>query len=294
MKIRNSFHTYAMITILIWSLTFVVSRLALQYFSPLSLAFLRFFIASCTLLVVIVVTKMQLPKKEDLPLFFVAGAIGFFFYMIAFNMGQNELTASTGSVVIATVPVMTAVLARFIYKEKLNKLKWFAIAIEFFGVAVLTLMNGVLSINKGLYWMFPAAIALSMYNIFQRKLIKKYSALQATTFSIFFGTILLGIFAPTAIRETISAPPIQWFYIMLLGVFSSAIAYVSWTKAFSKAKQTSQVSNYMFVTPFLTSVFGFLIVGEVPEKATIIGGGIILAGVFLFNFGDRFFKKRKQ
>jgi drug/metabolite transporter (DMT)-like permease len=43
---------------------------------------------------------------------------------------------------------------------------------------------------------------------------------------------------------------VQYLYIALLGIFSSAIAYIAWTKAFSLAKQTSQVSNYMFLPRF--------------------------------------------
>ena len=78
--------------------------------------------------------------------------------------------------------------------------------------------------------------------------------------------------------------------MLVLGIGSSAIAYVSWAKAFSKAKKTSQVSNYMFVTPFLTSILGFLLAGEVPDQATLIGGAIILLGVLLFNFGGILFK----
>ena len=66
----------------------------------------------------------------------------------------------------------------------------------------------------------------------------------------------------------------------------------SWAKASSKAKNTSQVSNYMFVTPFLTSILGFLMAGEVPDQATLIGGGIILLGVLLFNFGGMFRKEK--
>ena len=48
----------------------------------------------------------------------------------------------------------------------------------------------------------------------------------------------------------------------------------------------------MFVTPFLTSILGFLLAGEVPDQATLVGGGIILLGVFLFNFGGRFCKEK--
>ncbi|MDO4323803.1 MAG: DMT family transporter [Lachnospiraceae bacterium] len=289
MKVKSNFHPYAIITILFWSLAYVLTRLTLQFFSAFSLGFLRYFIASCTLLVVAILKKIQPPSRSDLLWFFISGGVGFFFYMIAFNQGQSTVTASTGSVVIATVPVITALLARFVYREKLRIYQWFAILIELIGVIVLTLMNNVFSVNRGLFWLFLAALALSVYNLIQRRLTKTYTALQTSAYSIFFGTLLLAIFAPTSFREISNAPTIQYLYLVILGVCSSAVAYVSWAKAFSKAKQTSQVSNYMFVTPFLTSVLGFLIVGEVPDQATLYGGGIILIGILIFNFGGKFY-----
>lgn len=292
MKFKNSFHPYAMVTIVFWSLAYVLTRLTLQFFSAFSLGFLRYFVASGALLVIAAMTKMQLPRKRDIPWFLASGGIGFFFYMIAFNQGQATVTAATGSVVIATVPVITALFARLVYGEKLMRFQWCAIAVEFVGVAVLTLMNSTFSVNTGLLWLLSAALALSIYNLMQRKLTKTYTALQASAYSILFGTCMLAVFAPIAIREVSEAPAIQYFYLVILGVCSSAVAYVSWAKAFSKAKKTSQVSNYMFVTPFLTSVLGFLLAGEVPDQATLVGGGIILMGVFLFNFGGRYLKKR--
>ena len=292
MKFKNSFHPYAMVTIVFWSLAYVLTRLTLQYFSAFSLGFLRYLVASGALLVIAAMTKMQLPRKRDIPWFLASGGIGFFFYMIAFNQGQATVTAATGSVVIATVPVITALFARFVYWEKLMRFQWCAIAVEFVGVAVLTLMNSTFSVNTGLLWLLSAALALSIYNLLQRKLTKTYTALQASAYSILFGTCMLAVFSPTAIREVSQAPAIQYFYLAVLGVCSSAVAYVSWAKAFSKAKKTSQVSNYMFVTPFLTSILGFLLAGEVPDQATLVGGGIILLGVFLFNFGGRFLKER--
>lgn len=287
MKIKNNYHIYAMITIIFWSLAYVLTRLSLQYFTPFSLGFLRYFVASCTLIIVWVFTRMKLPQRKDLPYFVVAGALGFFFYMIAFNLGQKTVTASTGSIVIATVPLLTAFIARFVYKEKLSFVQWLALIIEFAGVAVLTLMNGILSFNIGLVWLFLAALALSLYNLLQRRLTKKYSALQTSAFSIFFGTILLAVFLPASVKQVFNAPPLQWGYLVILGVFSSAIAYVSWSKAFAKAEKTSQVSNYMFITPFLTSLLGYLLADEIPELSTLVGGGIILLGVFVFNFGER-------
>lgn len=291
MKLRDSFHPYAITTIIFWSLAYVLTRLALQYFSAFSLGFLRYLAASCTLVAVAVLSKMKLPHKADLPWFLAAGAVGFFLYMIAFNKGQETVTASTGSVVIATVPVITALLARFVYKEKLYRFQWAAIVIEFAGVLVLVLMDGVFSINIGLIWLFLAAVSLSIYNLLQRKLTKVYTALQTSAFSIFFGTVFLSVFIPTSVKEVSSAPVIQLIYVAVLGIFSSAIAYVAWSKAFAKAKQTSQVSNYMFVTPFLTSILGLLIAGEIPSRETLFGGSIIILGVLVFNFGGKIFSR---
>ena len=105
---------------------------------------------------------------------------------------------------------------------------------------------------------------------------------------------MLAIFSPSAFKEISVAPPIQYVYIAILGIFSSAVGYICWAKAFSKAKKTSQVSNYMFVTPFLASIFGFIFAGEVPDKATLVGGGIILFGVLIFNFGGALIKNKED
>ncbi|MBE6963528.1 MAG: DMT family transporter [Ruminococcaceae bacterium] len=292
MNIKNSFHPYAMVTILFWSLAYVLTRLTLQYFTAFSLGFLRYLTASLALVVVAVILKIRPPRKKDLPVFLLSGAVGFFLYMVAFNQGQAAVTAATASVVIATAPVITALFARFLYGEKLRVYQWVAIVVEFCGVVVLTLMNSTFSVNAGLFWLLIAALALGIYNLLQRKLTQTYSALQCSTYSIFFGTALLAVFSPAAAREIVRAPAIQFLYLAVLGIFSSAIAFVAWAKAFSKAKQTSQVSNYMFVTPFLTSILGFLLAGEVPDKATLVGGGIILIGVLLFNFGGRLCKQK--
>lgn len=294
LKLKDSYHTYAIITIIFWSMAFVLTRLSLQYFSAFSLGFLRYAFATLALIVIALITKMKLPKKSDIKWFVLSGLFGFFMYMIAFNKGCETVTSATGSVVLAIVPVITALLARFISKEKLSIIQWSAIAIEFSGVVVLTLLNGSFSLNHGLIWLFAAVLLLSAYNLLQRKLTKTYSGLQASAFSIFIGTIMLAVFLPTTVREVPSAPPIAFVYVAILGVFSSAVAYAAWAQAFKKAKKASSVSNYMFVTPFLASLMGFVLAGEKPDGATLIGGGIIIFGLFIFNFGERLMGRKHK
>ena len=227
--------------------------------------------------------KINKPKKEDFITYLLSGCIGFFIYVILFTKGTGMVTSATGSIVIAMVPVFTAFLASFFYKEKLKTYQWFAIGIEFIGILVLTLMNGTFSINEGVLWLLVAALCLATYNLLQRKLTKKYSAIEASTYSIFIGTLFLCIFLPSAIEPTIHAPIEHIIYVLILGIFSSALAYIAWAKAISMAEKTTYVSNYMFVTPFLTTILGFVMMGEIPDKATILGGTIILIGLFIFN-----------
>ena len=74
------------------------------------------------------------------------------------------------------------------------------------GVAVLTVMSGGLAQSGGLMWLFLAALSLSAYNILQRRLARQYTAMQASTYSIFAGTLMLAVFSPGAFRELAAAP----------------------------------------------------------------------------------------
>ena len=288
------YQPYALATIFCWSLACVFTRMTLSYFSAASLGFLRYLVASAALIVIAVIKKIKPPKPADWPLFLVSGFFGFFLYMIAFNKGLSSVPAATASVVNATVPVVTALIAGVVYREKIRGFQWVAVVIELIGIAVLTVMSGGLTQSGGLVWLFLAALSLSTYNILQRKLTKKYTAMQASTYSIFAGTLMLAFFSPTAFRELAAAPAAQYIYVALLGVFPSAIAYVSWSVAFSKAERTSQVSNFTVLTLFFTSLLGILILGETPNAATLVGGGITLAGVLLFNYGAAWLGKRRQ
>jgi drug/metabolite transporter (DMT)-like permease len=287
MRYKNSYHLYAAITIVFWSMAFVFTRLALQYFSVYSLGLLRYAVASLMLIPVVILTRMKPPALRDWPWFLLASVMGFSVYMVVFNFASQSVSASTGSVILATAPILTALLARVFFHEKLTALQYGAIGLSFAGVVVLTVLRGGLTVNLGVAFMFLAALMFSGYNLLQRRLTRTYSALQSTVWSIFIGTLTLCVFLPKAAGELAAAPPNQYLYLAILGVFSSALAYCAWSKALSLAKNTSSVSNYMFITPFLTTLLGLWIVGEAVEAATVIGGVLIIAGLAVFRFGDK-------
>jgi len=282
LKKHNQVKGYAFGTVLLWASAFVFTKVALTYFTPSAIGVLRYLTASILFLIIVFSKRIGLPERKDIPLFLLSGAIGFTLYMITFNEASPFLTSATGSIIIASAPVITAVLANVVFREKIKLMGWIAIAIEFSGILILTLWDGVFTINKGILWMLGAAMCISVYNLFQRYYIKKYSALQATAYNIFAGTLFLLIYLPSAAMQLKAAPVQQWMVIIFMGIFPSALAYLWWSKAISLAEKTSDVTNFMFVTPFLATLMGFFIIGEAPTAATIVGGGIIFTGLLMF------------
>jgi drug/metabolite transporter (DMT)-like permease len=287
MKQPISVHLYSLSTVALWASGFVLTKVALPFFSANAIGLLRYIIASLVLLPLVLVKKLHPPALRDIPLFLLSGAMGFFLYMITFNKGLETLTSATSSILIATAPILTALLAVLLLKEHMKAICWIAVTIEFCGILVLMLWNGVFSIGTGVLWTMVASLLISSYNLLQRRLTRSYSPLQATAYSIFAGTILLLIFVPETVPLILHAPLPPLLAVIFMGIFPSAMGYVFWANALSRTKQTSTVTNYMFLTPFLSTLLGFLIILEVPDLSTITGGLIILCGLALFRLGEK-------
>lgn len=278
---------YAMGTIVLWCTPFVFTRVALGSYSNIAIGVLRCVVASIALIIAAFFMKIGLPQKSDIPKFFLSGAAGFGIYMIIFNKALETITSATGSVIIATAPIITAILAILVFKEKISIRGWIAISLEFTGIIVLTLWNGILSVNTGILWMLLSAFLVSIYNITQRIYTKKYTAFQSTTYSIWAGTILLLPFLPATLPQIGTASLLHTGVVLFLAIFSTCIAYILWSKALSLAEKTSDVTNFMFVTPLLAAILGYLVLRETLSISTLIGGSIIIAGLILFNLSKK-------
>lgn len=271
-------------TVFLWASAFPLTKVAMDHYTPNALGFVRCAVAAIFLLIIGILNHIRKPQKKDIPWFFLSGGLGFTLYMITFNTGIQTLTSATSSIIIATTPIMTAVVSSKCYGEKINKLGWFTIALAFIGVLILLLWDGVFSINIGLIWTICAAIVFCGYNILNRKLSSMgYTALEIVTYSIFCGAILLAVFSPQGVSQVITAEPKHILSVIYLGAMPSALAYFLWGKAMYLAEKTSEVTNFMFVTPLLSTALGFMLLKEIPNMGTFIGGAIIILSIILFN-----------
>ena len=273
----------AFIAIFFWATAFVLTKVVLKEVDVTTLGVLRYFFASIIVIFILIKQKISLPKLKDIPAFVFAGFSGYAGYIVFFNMATLLSSPSTLSVINALAPAITAIVAYFIFNEKIKIIGWISMGISFCGILILTLWDGVLTVNKGILYMLAGCLLLSLYNISQRYLTKKYSSFDVSMYSMLIGGILLVIYSPSSIINMFSISLTSLTLIIYMSIFPSIISYFFWTKAFELAKSTTEVTSFMFVTPVLATFMGMLILGDIPKLSTLIGGVVIILGMILFN-----------
>ena len=273
----------AFIAIFFWATAFVLTKVVLKEVDVTTLGVLRYFFASIIVIFILIKQKISLPKLKDIPAFVFAGFSGYAGYIVFFNMATLLSSPSTLSVINALAPAITAIVAYFIFNEKIKIIGWISMGISFCGILILTLWNGTLTVNKGVIYMLIGCVLLSLYNISQRYLTKKYSSFDVSMYSMLIGGILLVVYSPSSVRNIFSISFNSLILIIYMSVFPSIISYFFWTKAFEIAKHTTEVTSFMFVTPVLATLMGIIILGDIPKLSTLIGGVVIILGMIIFN-----------
>ena len=273
----------AFIAIFFWATAFVLTKVVLKEVDVTTLGVLRYFFASIIVIFILIKQKISLPKLKDIPAFVFAGFSGYAGYIVFFNMATLLSSPSTLSVINALAPAITAIVAYFIFNEKIKIIGWISMGISFCGILILTLWNGTLTVNKGVIYMLIGCVLLSLYNISQRYLTKKYSSFDVSMYSMLIGGILLVVYSPSSVRNIFSISFNSLILIIYMSVFPSIISYFFWTKAFEITKHTTEVTSFMFVTPVLATLMGIIILGDIPKLSTLIGGVVIILGMIIFN-----------
>ena len=273
----------AFIAIFFWATAFVLTKVVLKEVDVTTLGVLRYFFASIIVIFILIKQKISLPALKDIPAFIFAGFSGYAGYIALFNMATLLSSPSTLSVINALAPAITAIVAYFIFNEKIKIIGWISMGISFCGILILTLWNGTLTVNKGVIYMLIGCVLLSLYNISQRYLTKKYSSFDVSMYSMLIGGILLVVYSPSSVRNIFSISFNSLILIIYMSVFPSIISYFFWTKAFEIAKHTTEVTSFMFITPVLATLMGIIILGDIPKLSTLIGGVVIILGMIIFN-----------
>ncbi len=270
-------------TILFWGSAFAGIRAGLHSYSPTHVALLRFLVASAVLAVYALATRMRLPARRDLPLVFLLGLLGFAFYNVALNIGEQRIAAGPAALLIQTVPIWTALAAAIVLRDRLRLFGWIGIAISFAGGLVIALGKGEgFALGWGAGLVVLAAISASAYNIIQKRMMERYRPVEITTYAVWAGTLLLLPFCGGLAGQVRAAPLADTLAIAYLGVFPAAIGYVTWAYVLSRFP-AARAASLLYAVPVMAFLVGWVWLGEAPTAIDAVGGALALGGVAVVN-----------
>lgn len=279
---------------MIWGGTFVAGRFLADSLSPLFAASLRFLLASMALLVFLLLARVPLAKpslKQWLQLALL-GFFGIFFYNLCFFYGLHYINASRASLIVALNPAVIALASWLVFKESLSRVKVAGIAICIAGASLVIisrnpqLLAGNTDAWIGDLLIFGCVLAWGVYSLCSKDLNRSLGPVQTVTYSILLGTAMLWM--TSAVRGELSLDvllnlgPQQWLSLMYLGVLGSALAYIGY---YDGIRQIGATRSGVFIAlnPLTAVILGALLLDEQLTLAMCLGGGLILAGIFLCN-----------
>lgn len=276
-------HIQALVTIAIWSSTFIISKLLLGQMTPLQILFSRFLIAIIFLSIIHPKFKKPVSILEEL-LFLVIGAAlaGYFVFE---NSALQRTYSSNVSLIVATIPFITGIMSAIFYKTKFFSLKSISgLIAAYLGVLVIIIngsrFEGVEPVGDLLA--LGAALMFAVYSILMQKTDAGYTLIQLTRKVFVYGFIVL------ALTVLISGQPIlpaglngqgiaSVFY---LGIVASSLAFILWNRAI-KAIGPVKTNQYIYLIPVMTTVVSAIILKEQITWLTLVGAVLILFGLYL-------------
>ncbi len=281
---RATGHLLALFTIIVWGSTFIVTKLLLSEFTPVHIMLCRFVIAYFVLW--LIRPKLEKTSVKDELLFAVMGIFGCTLYFITENTALEYTLASNVSIIVASSPIITAILAHFFVKgEKMNRNIILGFFVAFLGV-ILVVVNGkfVLRLNPaGDALSLGAAVSWAIYSIVLRLCVDRFDSVFLTRKLMFYGFVTA---LPIAIMQGERLPieafisPDMLFCILFLGVIGSGICYVTWNKAIARLGVVT-TNNYIYINPFVTLVTGGIFLKEPITVMGVFGALLIISGVVI-------------
>ncbi|MFW9949110.1 MAG: DMT family transporter [Candidatus Thorarchaeota archaeon] len=296
--------------IILWSFSFVLVDIAVEFISPMTIALNRFLIASIVFLIVDLsllvknkifkstnvkrINNRKLTRKEWIYLLIASFCgISLFFYSqyTAIELIGPSLPALF---VCLLAPIIITTLALIFFKEKLTKIKLIGFLIATLGGFLLVTGGDLNSLNPETPYFIGYIFALltpflwALYSILTKRVIQKQSNFKILKIVAYFGTLELLIFSFMNNELIIYFQNFFNIVILISGVYLGIgcyiIGYYIWQKS-QKELQSSKGASFLYLEPFLTLIFSYLLSrNEIIIIGNLIGGLIVLVALIIINY----------
>jgi drug/metabolite transporter (DMT)-like permease len=299
------------LAIIFWGASFIASKIALRAMVPASITVLRFGIGlSLITLILLFQGKGKLVKVKEIPMLVLLGFLGVAFHQWLQVTGLKTAAATTGSWIVAIIPVFVSILGWLVLKERIGKKRIIGIVIASLGALAvvsqgnpMNLISGdVGTVGDALFLL--SAINWAIFTVLSRRVRSRdpgsggeippssdkqtsdqvNQPLNTMMFVMAFGWFfsLIWFAADGRISDFSNLTGEYLWAILFLGVASSGLAYIFWYQALGVVNAT-QTGVFLFFEPIVTALLAWPILGESMSSGAIVGGIAILFGVWVVN-----------
>ncbi|GIJ76771.1 Threonine/homoserine efflux transporter RhtA [Micromonospora phaseoli] len=287
-------------TVFLWASAFVGIRFAGHDYSPGAMALGRMVAASTALSAFVAFTtgvrrartqrtvprqgnlaarQTLLPRGGTLGLVALWGVAWFGGYNVALNAAERLVDAGTAALLVSVAPILVAVAAILVLGERLTGRLGVGVAIAFAGVTLIAAGGFTGHADKvGVALAVLSAVLYAFGVLLQKRLLARVDAVTMTWLGALAGTAALLPFAPTLVAQLAAAPLPATLGVLFLGVFPTAIGFLTWGYVLSRwtAGRTTAAT---YLVPPVAVLLSWTLLGEVPAPLALLGGALCLTGV---------------
>jgi drug/metabolite transporter (DMT)-like permease len=277
--------------IAIWGGSFISTKIAVGIISPISVIWLRFLVGS-------IILGWFAYKNDDWRItswrealdFVVLGFLGITINQWLQSAGLVTSEAATTAWILASTPVMMALLSWLFLKEKLNWAAAAGILMASLGVIMVVSKGDLRAAFSGGFGQ-PGDILIlisapiwAVYSILSCPVLERHSPIKVTFYTFLFGWLMSNVFFAFGAEWTPlnQIPAVGWLNVIYLGAFCSAFSYIFYNNSL-RLLPTSQVAVFLNLEPLVATLVAAIVLDERIVPATLLGGAMILFGVWLVN-----------
>lgn len=281
-------------TIVIWGVGPVFLRSLSLELGPADHLAIRYTIVAVIYVALLAIFGGWRIDRQDWPRLLVISLIGMIGYNIGSAFGFAHITAGIGSLIIGTQPLLIALMGSLIAKERLTVATMIGLVTGFLGIVLLVWQDLSVSVDGwsfilGCSLIFMSGLAWSIYVVVAKPLLQKYGSFGITALSLSICSLVMVpmLATPATLGTLMTMSARSWLELSYIVVLSTVVASITWNVA--AARMSAAASGaFLYLIPIIGVAAGALILSEQVTFGMIIGGALIMAGVAIAQFGDRF------
>ena len=269
---------------IVWGFAFYLIAIALRSFPPLTLVALRLIFGACTLIVVMRIKGLSLPRE---PLwwgyFSLLALLGNLLPFSLIAWAETSIPSSQAGLIMALMPITTMVLAHyFVAHERLTAMRAAGVSLGFIGVVVLMGAQILEGIGGGSLWPQLACVLATVsyaVNAVYIKRIPKINGLVAGVGSLIAGSFIM---APVALVVdqpwTLEVSMTSWLATLALGGVATGLAtWIYFSIVNECGPNFLSIINY--IIPAISFAAGVILLSEPASLAQFAGLMLICMGI---------------